>query len=293
MLNLLLYNKLIYKAYNKPNIFRKAGITYMIHEVIDIAENGFKAQLTTYIVDNTVEAFKDKKRPIVIVCPGGGYERTSSKEGEPAALKLNAMGIHAAVLNYSCKPAVFPTALLQLARSIDILRTAPEDWHIDTDRIVVLGFSAGGHLTASIGAFWNKNILLKELDKSAEEIKPNALVLCYPVISSGEFAHRGSFEALLGADFDNQELSKLMSIENQVDKTFPKTFIWHTYEDDAVPMENTLLLAGAMRKNDVPFAMHVFEKGTHGRALGTMETGETVEEIQPWISMAGDWILSL
>lgn len=260
----------------------------MINKEFKITQGTFEAKLTTYIVDNTIEP--DKLRPLVLVCPGGGYALTSSKEGEPIALSMNSFGYHACVLNYSCAPAEFPTALSQVAKSMKLIRENASNWHVDPEKIIVLGFSAGGHLTASFGVFWNKEFLLRDLDVKKEEIKPNGLVLCYPVITSGEFAHQGSFENVLGDRSNDPNWRELLSLEKQVDESMPKSFIWHTFEDSGVPVENSLLLANAMRKAKVPFALHVFEKGEHGLALGTKETGTVVEEVQPWIKMAGDWI---
>lgn len=260
----------------------------MRNEKFDINDGDFQAELTTYIIDNTIDS--DKLRPLVLICPGGGYCLTSPKEGEPIALQMNHFGFHACVLRYSCAPAEFPTALHQVAKSMKLIRENASNWHVDPNKIVVLGFSAGGHLTASFGVFWNKDFLLRALGVKKEEIQPNGLVLCYPVITSGEFAHQGSFENLLGDRQNDSNWRELVSLEKQVDESMPKSFIWHTFEDSAVPVENSLLLANAMKKAKVPFALHIFEKGEHGLSLGTKETGTVVEEIQPWIKLAGDWI---
>lgn len=262
----------------------------MLNSTFEMNDGDFTGTLTTYIIDNTIEP--DKLRPLVLICPGGGYVMTSPKEGEPIALQMNSFGFHACVLHYSCAPAVFPTALNQLAKSVKLIRESAEKWHVNPDKIIVLGFSAGGHLVASLGTFWNKEFLLRGLDVKMEEIKPNALVLSYPVITSGEYAHKDSFINLLGERAKDSNWRQLVSLEKQVDETMPKSFIWHTFEDQSVPVENSLSLATAMRKAKVPFALHIFEKGGHGLALGTEESGEVVTEVQPWIKMAGDWILA-
>lgn len=260
----------------------------MINETMEIKDGEFTGSLTTYIIENTLE--EEQIRPLVLICPGGGYFMTSPREAEPIALQMNSMGIHACVLRYSCAPAVFPTALNQLAKSVKFIREHAKEWQVNPNKIVVLGFSAGGHLTASLGTFWNKEFLLRDLNVEKEEIMPNALVLSYPVITSGQFAHQGSFENLLGERAHDANWRELVSLEKQIDETMPKSFIWHTFEDQAVPVENSLLLATAMRKAKVPFALHIFEKGGHGLALGTKESGDVVVEVQPWIKMAGDWI---
>ena len=146
------------------------------------------ARLVTYIQED-VPGSMIKKRPLVLVCPGGGYSYTSAREAEVVALRFLAMGCHAAVLYYSCAPAVFPASLLELAYSVKLLRANAGEWHIHPDKMIVLGFSAGGHLAASLGCFWNSEFLVNEVAGGDESLlKPNGLILSYPVITSGEFA---------------------------------------------------------------------------------------------------------
>ena len=130
----------------------------MIHEKIEIQlkDSEFKANLFTYFLDNSPEIDPERKRPVVLICPGGGYQMTSDREAEALAVRFMAMGYHAAILRYSVAPARFPEALLQLATAVAMLRENAEKWHIDTEKIVVQGSSAGGHLAASLGVFWNK-----------------------------------------------------------------------------------------------------------------------------------------
>ncbi|MDE5678841.1 MAG: alpha/beta hydrolase, partial [Lachnospiraceae bacterium] len=198
------------------------------------------ACIKTYIIEDSPE-FKIKKRPIVIVCPGGGYCYLSDREGEILALQYVAMGCHAVVLHYSIAPAVYPAALLELASAVKLLREKAEEWHIDKDKIIVEGSSAGGHLAASYGMFWKEAFIAEELGLKAsdrEMLRPNAMILNYPVITSGEFAHRDSFVNLLGGRYE--ELVEKMSLEKQVNQDTPQAFIWHTYTDGCVPVENSL-----------------------------------------------------
>lgn len=275
----------------------------MLHERIDIVIDGYttencNARLYTYVLDNYPTIDASRRRPAVLVCPGGGYSHTSDREAEAVAIQMNAMGIHAFVLYYDVAPAVrFPMPQLEAAKAMITIREHAKEWNIDEEKIMILGFSAGGHLAGSIGAFYNKEFICEPLHTAPEMIKPAGMVLCYPVITSGEFAHRGSFENLLGEK--EAELSELVSLEKQVTPDTPPAFIWHTYEDGSVPVENSLLYAAALRKAGVPFELHIYPRGGHGLSLGTEETqsangGNTViPEVQNWISMAGRWIKEL
>ncbi len=253
------------------------------------------AELTVYLHEHYQEIAVET-RPLVLVCPGGAYAYTSEREADPLAAQFLAMGYHAAVLRYSCAPAVYPTALTELAYSLALIRRNGEDWYVNPEQIIVLGCSAGGHLAASMGVFWKEEFLAGALGFRKEEqklIRPDGMILCYPVITSGEFAHRGSFQNLLGAR--QEELSAKMSLENQVDKDTPPAFIWHTYEDGAVPVENSLLFVTALRRAGVPAEFHMYPKGSHGLALANRLTqnqdGNAAQpECTSWVGLAHTWI---
>ena len=140
------------------------------------------ASVTGYLLD-PVSLSATRRRPAVIICPGGGYGHLSDREGEPVAMQLAAMGIHTFILKYSLAPDVFPASLMELAETISEIRAHADAWMVDPDRILVCGFSAGGHLTCSLGAFWNQEFLWKPLNKKAAEIRPDGMILCYPVIT--------------------------------------------------------------------------------------------------------------
>ena len=253
------------------------------------------AELTVYLHEHYQEIAVET-RPLVLVCPGGAYAYTSEREADPLAAQFLAMGYHAAVLRYSCAPAVYPTALTELAYSLALIRRNGEDWYVNPEQIIVLGCSAGGHLAASMGVFWKEEFLAGALGIRKEEqklIRPDGMILCYPVITSGEFAHRGSFQNLLGAR--QEELSAKMSLENQVDKDTPPAFNWHTYEDGAVPAENSLLFVTALRRAGVPAEFHMYPKGSHGLALANRLTqnqdGNAAQpECTSWVGLAHTWI---
>ncbi len=254
-----------------------------------------ETKLVTYIQEYSEDLFY-KERPMVLICPGGGYGRTSDREAESMALQFMAMGCHAAVLRYSCAPAVYPTALREVAMAMKLIREHTKEWHIDPEKIIIQGCSAGGHLAASLGMFWTGADLLDAIGaKDKEEIRPNGMILCYPVITSGKFAHRGSFENLLG---EKTELLENMSLETQVNKHTPKAFVWHTFEDGSVPVENSLLLVSALREYEIPTEFHMYPRGGHGLALASKLTasadgGHIQQECQSWIGLAKAWIEAL
>jgi acetyl esterase/lipase len=221
---------------------------------------------------------------------------TSDREAEGLAVKIMAMGFHAAILRYSCAPSIYPTALTELAMVISLLRKNADQWHIDPDKIVIQGSSAGGHLAASFGVFWKEAFLAEAVHTASEQLKPNGLLLSYPVITSGQFAHRESFRNLLGDHYN--ELIEKMSLENQVSSDTPKTFLWHTFPDDCVPVENALLFVMALREKNIPTEFHLFPVGGHGLGLATQETAcpngyGIQEECQSWISLAETWLKHL
>ena len=268
----------------------------MISERIVIEKNEGdynEGYLDTYFWEESTELYPGQKRPVVVICPGGAYAMTSDREAEGVALHFMSMGYHAAVLRYSVVPARYPVALRQLAKAVALLRKNSEKWHIQKDKIIVMGFSAGGHLAGSLGVFWNTPELAGEAGYTSEEIRPNGMILCYPVITSGEYAHEGSFRNLLGDRYG--ELKDKMSLEKQVTKDTPKAFIWHTFEDDTVLPDNTLLFVNALYKKGIPAEYHLFPDGKHGIGLGDERTANDngrgiVKACRTWSDLAGKWL---
>ena len=275
----------------------------MIYEKLRIKDISRKlknseAIISAYIPENSEEININKKRETIIICPGGGYEFTSDIEAEPIALKFVAQGFNAVVIRYSIAPVRYPTALLELAETVRYVREKEKEWNVDTEKVIVCGFSAGGHLAGSLGVLWNNEIIEKYLDIKNEEVKPNAMILCYPVISSGEFAHKGSFDSLLGEkeaeiSRENLSLEKLVSIET------PKTFLWHTFDDGTVPVQNSLLFSNALASNKVQFELHIYPSGVHGLGLCeeiTAMNGRSEHinsHIASWFNLACQWIKTL
>lgn len=262
---------------------------------IQVEGSGKDVCLETYILGDVMDGARNRKIPLVLICPGGGYAMTSNREAEPIALQFNSMGYQAAVLRYSCAPAVYPTALCEVAQSVKLIREHAEDWNVDAEKIIVMGFSAGGHLAASYGVFWNESWLTEKMQCDKQLLKPNGLVLCYPVISSKEeIAHQDSIKNLLGESYP--EMKEQVSLEDKVGKHTPKTFLWHTFTDPVVPFWNSFRFAEALGKAGVPMEYHLYPQGGHGLSLANEQTaneeGKGVEKVcQSWVPLLRSWML--
>lgn len=269
----------------------------MIHKKIEIKARGMEAvgNLYTYFLDSSIEMRPNEKRPVILMCPGGGYEMTSDREAEPMAMQFLTMGYHVAILRYSVCPVRYPAALLQVAESVLYLKEYADEYHIDPEKIVVQGCSAGGHLAANYGIAWNSPFLTKlmGMENDPEQLCVAGLLLCYPVITSGEKAHEESFRNLLGEQYE--EKKEELSLENQVTPDTPPTFLWHTATDETVPVENSLYFFQACLQQGVSAELHIYPVGGHGLSLANEETcranGIGVQkECQSWIGLAQTWL---
>ena len=229
--------------------------------------------LTTYIHEPYEELGISARRAI-IVCPGGGYKFLSDREGEPVALQYFAAGLNVFILRYSiCEKAVNDAPIIESALAVKYVREHAEELHVDPNYVFITGFSAGGHLAACCGTLWNKPYVVEAMgDAPAGINRPTATVLCYPVISSGAYAHEESFQVLCGKDDPTEEEKSRYSLEFHVDSTTSPAFIWHTFNDTCVPIQNTLIYADSLAKAGVPFEYHVYPDGAHGLSLCNTET---------------------
>lgn len=223
-------------------------------------------------------------RGAVLICPGGGYAGLAPHEAEPIARRVNACGLHAFVVMYRVAPHRHPAPLRDAARALRIIRRNAEAWRVRPDRIAVCGFSAGGHLAASLGVHWDRDELRGGDELDGVSARPDALILGYPVISSEAGVHRGSFRNLLGPA-PAPDLRRLMSLEHQVTAETPPTFLWHTADDAVVPVENSLVFARALRDHDVPFELHVYPHGAHGLGLAGDD-----EHVATWMDLCCGWL---
>ena len=238
---------------------------------------GFDAKLVCYVrsEEHVTQGKDDPKvlaRPFMLVVPGGGYHIVCEREAEPIALAFLNEGYNAAVLYYSVSEARFPTQLVQLSKAMAYIRGNARELNADPDRVYLFGASAGGHLAASLGTLHDREFLNEITGLDAKTIRPDALVLAYPVITSGIKTHGNSMHYLLGENENDEELKELVSMEKQVNKNTPPAFIWTTQTDSLVPAVNSLLFANALIENDVRCELHMFPTGDHGASLCTQET---------------------
>lgn len=220
----------------------------------------------------------------VIVCPGGGYGFLADHEGAPIAELLNRAGISAFVLKYRVAPHQQPAPLSDGQRAIRHVRAHADQYGIDPSKIAVLGFSAGGHLTAMLGTAYDPGQPDHEDPVERVSSRPDRIILCYPVITMGHYGHAGSRENLLGADA-SEALITAYSAEKQVKADAPPAFLWHTSEDGLVPAENSLRFALALAEHGIPYELHVFEKGSHGLGLA-----DDMPAVRVWADLCLTWL---
>lgn len=260
---------------------------------VDYAKAGLSVpaeqpRMSVYLQYPSDEMPGKKVKPMMIVCPGGGYVFRSDREAEPIALQYMAAGFHTAIVHYTVNPSPYPTAVLQLAEAVRQVRRHAEEWNVNPSQIYISGFSAGGHLACTFGTLWNDQ-LFHDVMGGECDWKPNAQVLSYPVVTMGDLTHKGSRLALLGEN-PSEELLEKLSLEKSVSADTVPTFLWHTMEDVVVPVENSINYAMALRKNGVPFELHVYECGPHGLATCDDFTANTPDYLAPdcanWVQMA-------
>ena len=222
----------------------------------------------------------------ILVCPGGGYSHLSDiKEGSDVAKWLNSLGISAFVLKYRLGMRYHqPSQLLDAARALRTVRANAKQWNIDPKRIGILGFSAGGHLASTLGTHFDagKPNATDEIERVSS--RPDLMILIYPVITMGDLTHKGSQTNLLG-DGAPPELIKQYSNELHVTRETPPTFLVHSVADPAVPVENSLMFAEALRKAGVPFEVHLYERGPHGFGMAP-----TDPILSTWTARCADWL---
>lgn len=251
-----------------------------------------KPFLDCYLQEPAGNGWFPHKRPAVIVLPGSGYWQNCPREGEPIAMEFARLGLQVFVCYYRCQTP-FPGPLLDAAEALATVRSHAKEWWIDPDKILILGFSAGGHLAASLSCLWNDPVLPAN-GISNDSARPNGTILCYPVITSepGK-CHEGSFDNLLFEKKD--ELRESLSLEKRVTELNPPTFLWHTATDESVPFISSLRYALALQEHGVSVELHVFPRGPHGASLARKQTAcgnpaVIIPEAAQWIDLCADWV---
>ncbi len=236
--------------------------------------------------------YENRKRPCMIVCPGGGYAMCSQREAEPIAMHFLPEGFNVFVIYYSVAPHRFPTQLREVAATVELIYKNADEWNCDVSKLAIVGFSAGGHLAAHYSTMYD----CKEVREVFPESKPvNASVLSYPVITADPaYGHMGSFDNLLGKTERTKEEIDYFSCDRCVTEHTPPAYIWHTAADDCVPVANSLLYAGALSRCKIPFELHVFPFGYHGSstvdAISCDAVPESMAYVKDWLNDAKRWL---
>lgn len=297
----------------------------MILEKMYLYEDDPTVTLTAYVLDDSDETLKGKKRPAVLVCPGGAYMFCSDREAEPIALRFAAMGYHAFVLRYSVysnsgiyyphpgkSPAyekgVMPGPMREIGMAMLKIREHAEAWHVDVDNIILSGYSAGANNCAEYAVYWDKPVICDYLGVKPEELRPAGAVLGYGVFDYELMAqtlerigdpgriemNKGFNLAFFGEPDPDEETMAKASPARLITKNTPPMFLWATWEDNTVPVNQTLKMAFEMERAGVPCEVHIFENGEHGLSLADQATAMAKEQIHPdvaeWMSLAQTWM---
>ena len=228
--------------------------------------------LTTYILDSSFDHKSGYKRPAVLVLPGGGYGMCSMREAEPIAMHFLSMGYNAFILRYSLREAsVFPQPLNDADEAMKLIIDNADEWLVDTSKIAVCGFSAGGHLAAALGTMG--------------KIRPAAMILGYPCITK---------DICNDCDILHNHMA-VPVLDDKVDEKTPPAFIFSATDDGLVPLTSSLKFALALDEKKIPYEMHLFSEGNHGFATADYVTCEGIFEnsAHQWLSLCRDWLYKL
>ena len=257
---------------------------------------GARANLCCYVKDNSPEINLNRKNPAMLVIPGGGYGMVSDREAEPVALNFLSRGFTCFVLTYSVKPIRFPYQLLEAVMAMAYIRKNANELFVDENMVAAVGFSAGGHLCAMLGSIPDAKEVV-EIFKTDVCTKPNAVILSYPVIIYGGKGHIESFDNLCG---DKPELKKRLDITNLVNKDSAPAFIWTTYDDGCVPVQNSIAVANAYDREGVKFSVHIWGPGAHGLSVATKDVysvacqktllSPATKSVYKWLDFAQEWL---
>ncbi len=254
------------------------------------------AELIAYVAGTSEALPFNNKRKAILLIPGGAYWMLSDAESDSMAHFFLSEGYNAFILHYSVGRGVdsrWPYPLLEASAGMKYIRDHAEELHIDPDYVFAAGFSAGGHLAASLASMWDHDDIEKALNMPKGYNRPTGVILGYPVISGLRYAHRGSVNNILKADRDDEDARRSVSAELLVSEKNAPCFLWATRTDADVPVQNTLLYAKALADAGVPFELHIYPRGPHALALGTAVTNCPYPEVASWTEDALRWMDSI
>lgn len=223
-----------------------------------------------------------RNRPVVVVCPGGGYSILNEREGDAVALRYQSYGIQGVVLNYSVGRGSYLNAVDELRNLILYLRTNSRELDINPNKIIICGFSAGAHLGLSVAS-------------DDEMTRPNGIICCYPVVSADKkICHDESINNAMACAYVTREQ---LSMELTVNKKWPPVFVWHNVDDKEVSVSNSIYLMQALTRNGVSYESHIWPSGGHGLSLADETTARVEGQINyscaKWFEYSIDWIKDL
>lgn len=295
----------------------------MLTRKINLYEGRQDVTLTTYVLDDSPELLNGKKRPAVLVCPGGGYIGCSDREAEPVALRFAAMGYHAFVLRYSTYGSgalgewpptgempinprcVHPAPVRDIGKAFLVIGDHADEWLVDIDKVAICGFSAGGHNCAMYAVYWHDPLICAFFNGEPARFRPAAAIIAYglsdyhlmvrPAMNAREQEIRTlANRVFLGTSAPSKTLLDSVSPALHVTEKTPPTFLWATFKDTLVPVENSTRLAHALAQAGVPFEAHIFEQGKHGLSLANLATAASQLDLDAdaarWIDLADAWL---
>jgi len=291
-------------------------------ERINLYENRDDVFLTTYLLEDSPAMLGGKKRPAVLVCPGGAYAFISPTEAEPIAIRYASMGYHAFVLNYTVynkgqfvnpmgelpkdPDSLYPGPMLDIGAAMLCLRDHADEWLLDAEQVILTGFSAGAHNSAMYCTKWDSDIFTKRFHRPTEDFKPAGAILGYGYYDWVDFRKmnvenpmaRAMNESIdfgyFGTRHPSEEQFAEASPAYHVTKNTPPMFLWTTCEDHTLPSEQTMIMGAALAKAGVRYEVHTFERGDHGYALGDQATADSMEKVSEdaaqWVPLANRWL---
>ena len=294
----------------------------MIHETIYLYEGRKDVTLTTYILSDSKEMLAGKKRPAVLICPGGAYLGCSDREAEPVAMAFGAMGYHTFVLRYTVyggevfeqgfegmipkKECQYPAPMQEIGLAMLQIKEHAEKWLVDENKVAICGFSAGAHNCAMYATHWYHPVITGLAEEKKEWFRPASCILGYCIsdyLYMKEYTLQdegatGMFEAsnlsYLGEKKVSEEKLLEVSPARCVTKETPPVFLWATASDELVPVQHSIRMANALAEQQVPFELHIFEEGMHGLSLATQASSafsfQVNSDAAKWVGLADAWL---